>query len=169
MIKPEAFDSIRKHIDWNKPTKNNKIEQGGILLGFVKHDTERKVILGIVEEAIHGKGAIGTHQSLRMSHDVWKRMIDIADSIAQRQGKENLQIIGWYHTHPKNLNVFMSETDMATQRSFFYHDWQYAIVLNPHKATWKVFHGGSAKECEGIIGEYMEPHTSARLIAYDSK
>ena len=154
MIKPGAFNSICEHIDWNKKGNYNKVEQGGILLGYVQHDVEKKVVLGIVEEAIHGKSAVGTRQSLRMNHDVWKQMIDQADNIAHQRGRDDLQIIGWYHTHPNNLEVFMSETDMATQQRFFAHDWQFAVVLNPHKGRWKVFHGRFARECEGIIGEY---------------
>jgi len=154
MIKPSAFNSLCKHIDWNKKGKYNKVEQGGILLGYVKHDVEKKVILGIVEEVIHGKSAVGTRQSLRMSHDVWKQMIDQADNIAHQRGREDLQIIGWYHTHPNNLEVFMSEIDMATQQRFFAHDWHFAVVINPHKATWKVFHGRLARECEGIVADF---------------
>ena len=86
-----------------------------------------------------------------MNHATWKKMIDRVDMMLDSNPNKDLQIIGWYHTHPNQLDVFMSETDVGTQMRFFSNDWQFAIVLNPHKKLWRAFHGKNAEECKGFL------------------
>jgi len=81
-----------------------------------------------------------------MTHETWKDMLDVVDNLDSK-----LQIVGWYHTHPNDLDVFMSGTDTATQARVFSHDWQFAIVLNPHKKIWRSFYGANSNECQGYV------------------
>ena len=141
---------IKKHILWGKKVKENQVEQGGILIGKVIK-CERKINYGIVENAIPGTLAKGTSAYLEMNHKTWKEMIDEVDKIIDDHPKEQLQIIGWYHTHPNNLSIFMSGTDRNTQCSFFPNHWQFAVVLNPHKKIWGAFYGKDSKKCNGFI------------------
>ncbi|QHI36420.1 hypothetical protein IMCC3317_17830 [Kordia antarctica] len=151
-ITQKAREQIWNHISWgNHNTKNNKIEQGGILLGQVFFDEEREVQFGIVEEVVVGRNTNGSSVYLEMSHETWSQMLIDADKIIDDQEKGTIQIIGWYHTHPNGLDVFMSGTDMNTQQRFFNQDWHYAIVINPHKQIWKAFVGKEALECKGFI------------------
>ena len=68
-----------------------------------------------------------------------------------------LQVIGWYHTHPGGLSVFMSGTDRATQRRHFSADWHFALVLNPHRQSIRAFHGPECLECSAaaIVSERL--------------
>lgn len=150
-IKNEAMKQIFHHIGWGKKSELNVVEQGGILLGQVFRDENRKLTYGIAEKAIAGSLARGSSAYLDMTHETWKQMLDSMDEILNENPEKNLQVIGWYHTHPNELSVFMSDTDRSTQRRLFSHDWQFAIVLNPHKQIWKSFYGIDAEECRGFV------------------
>lgn len=148
-LEKAALTQIFTHIGWGTKTKQNVVEQGGILIGEVFSDPKTNVQYGLVHEAIAGKEARGTSAYLEMNHDVWKAMIDRADEIIDARPKDNWQIIGWYHTHPNDLSVFFSATDLGTQRRFFHESWHYALVFNPHKQVWKAFYGADARPCVG--------------------
>lgn len=150
-ITGEAMKQIFNHIEWGKRTGHNIVEQGGILLGQVFRDENKKLTYGIAETAIAGWLAKGSSVHLDITHETWKQMLDSADEILKENPEKNLQVIGWYHTHPNELSVFMSGTDQSTQSRLFSHDWQFAIVLNPHKQIWKAFYGMNADECRGFV------------------
>jgi proteasome lid subunit RPN8/RPN11 len=150
-LKQEAMHQIARHIGWGQWTEFNQVEQGGILLGQVFRDSEANLIYGVAHLAIAGESARGSSAHLEMTHETWKEMLDSVDKALLKQPEQELQIIGWYHTHPNNLSVYMSDTDRATQSRLFTHDWQFAIVLNPHKSIWRAFFGGSAQECRGYM------------------
>lgn len=145
-ITKSAFKTISDHIEWDRHTNENVVEQGGILLGNAFHDSATGIIYAIAERAIPGKLARGTSGYLEVTHETWKEMLDYVDQL-----NTGLQVIGWYHTHPNNLDVFMSGTDRATQARLFGNDWQFAIVLNPHKRIWRAFFGSLSHECKGYI------------------
>ena len=132
-IKPKAIKQIFEHISWGETTTENVVEQGGVLLGKVFFDEKKNLMY------------------LEMDHEVWKEMLDEFDAILDKDEEKQWQMIGWYHTHPNNLSVFMSGTDMGTQQRFFSNDWQFAIIFNPHKQIWKSFVGNEAVECAGMI------------------
>jgi proteasome lid subunit RPN8/RPN11 len=141
-----AFCEIKQHIGWGKRTDENRVEQGGILLGHAFRDSEKNLTYAIAEQAIPGMLAIGNAAYLEVTHETWKEMLDDVDRLGAQ-----LQVIGWYHTHPNNLDVFMSGTDRATQERLFGNDWQFAIVLNPHKKIWRAFYGANSCECRGHV------------------
>lgn len=150
-IQPKAIKQIFEHISWGETTTENVVEQGGVLLGKVFFDEKKNLMYGVVEEALAGKQAKGSSAYLEMDHEVWKEMLDEFDALLEKEGNKEWQIIGWFHTHPNNLSVFMSGTDMGTQQRFFSNDWQFAIIFNPHKQIWKAFVGNEAVECAGMI------------------
>lgn len=150
-ISKSAKDKIFRHISWGDQIASNIIEQGGILLGEVYIDKEINTTYGIVEIALSGESATASNVHLEMGHDTWKRMIDHADEILESLPEKKLQIIGWYHTHPNHLDVFMSGTDKATQSRLFSQDWHFAIVLNPQRKIWRAFHGKESLECKGYM------------------
>lgn len=141
---------ICTHIGWGQITKSNGFEQGGLLLGNVFRDPERMITFAIVEKALAGLSATGSMAYLSIGHATWNEMLDEADLYLDDQ-EYQLRIIGWYHTHPMTLQVFMSGTDMNTQRTFFPNYWQFAVVLNPHRQLWRSFLGGDALECSGNV------------------
>jgi proteasome lid subunit RPN8/RPN11 len=147
-LKMSAFQAILDHIEWGNRTRDNVVEQGGLLLGDAFRDPDTGLIYAIAEQSISGKLAIGTSSYLEVTHETWKEMLDYVDSL-----DTDLQVIGWYHTHPNNLDVFMSGTDQATQSRLFGTDWQFAMVLNPHRKIWRVFYGADSRECRGYVAD----------------
>lgn len=147
-LKMSAFQAILDHIEWGSRTRDNVVEQGGLLLGNAFRDPNTGVIYAVAEQSISGKLAMGTSSYLEVTHEAWKEMLDYVDSL-----DTDLQVIGWYHTHPNNLDVFMSGTDQATQSRLFGTDWQFAMVLNPHHKIWRVFHGADSRECRGYVAD----------------
>jgi proteasome lid subunit RPN8/RPN11 len=109
--------------------------------------------------------AKGSSVHLEMTHDTWKEMLDSADKLLEQSPQRELQIIGWYHTHPNGLQVFMSGTDRDTQSRMFAHDWQFAVVLNPQKQRWRAFFGHTARECKGyVIADEEGEESDAKLL-----
>lgn len=151
LLSQKAKETIFNHIDWNKDTTNNSVEQGGLLIGHSYRDEQNQKIIGYAKEAIPAFTAKGSMTYLEFDHATWKLMIDQLDTINEKNKDTDLQIIGWYHTHPGRLSVFMSGTDLNTQKQMFSMDWQFAIVLNPQKQIWRAFNGAEAKECKGYM------------------
>ncbi|MFH1113028.1 MAG: hypothetical protein V1792_03825 [Pseudomonadota bacterium] len=148
-----AKNEIFRHITWGRQIPDNSVEQGGLLLGRAFRDEEVGIMFGVVERAVAGSSARGTSAYLEMDHETWKAMIDKVDSVLEITPGSGLQIIGWYHTHPNTLDVFMSGTDKGTQQRFFACEWQFGVVLNPQRTIWRVFYGKDAQECQGFIVE----------------
>jgi proteasome lid subunit RPN8/RPN11 len=155
-----ARDQLFDHIKWgNAENKINKVEQGGLLLGNVYYEKEKNIQYAIVERIVMGSSAQGNAVHLEMDHNTWKEMIDQVDKILDEKVNEHLHIIGWYHTHPNNLEIFMSDTDKNTQERFFNNDWQYAIILNPHRKIWKAFYGKRGNECLVLFEQDAKDNT----------
>src|SRR5690349_12967673 len=110
----EAMSHIATHIGWGQNTQHNCVEQGGILLGQAFRDSEREVTYAVVNAAIAALSARGSSVHLEMSHETWKEMIDSVDRLLEESPQKELHVIGWYHTHPNGLPVFMSGTDRDT-------------------------------------------------------
>lgn len=141
-ISEEAEKEIKTHIHWNEKTDSNVYEQGGILVG--RPFMVENGILGVVEHVIPAEASRANSAYLEMGTDTWKKMLDIYD---EKYKNQCLYVIGWFHTHPNGLPVFMSGTDMGTQRNFFNQDWHFSVVLNPHRRLIACFNSADANKC----------------------
>jgi proteasome lid subunit RPN8/RPN11 len=151
-ITPAAREQIFSHIRWGeRDVAETMLEQGGLLLGKVYFDETERCNYGIAERGIAGRSAQGTATHLEMTHETWQEMMEKVDHLLEMEENKDLQIIGWYHTHPNHLDVFMSGTDMNTQQNYFNQDWHFAIVLNPQRQIWKAFSGQRSLECKGFF------------------
>ncbi len=107
-------------------------EIGGVLLGgFYRNDEGSFVEITDYVEATSAKG---TDVSLTFTHETWE---SIHAKIAQRHD-DNIQIVGWYHTHP-GLGVFLSKDDEFIHSSYFSDPWHVAIVHDPIYTNWACF------------------------------
>jgi hypothetical protein len=160
-LRPRARREIQEHIAWGERMRRNLVEQGGILLGRAYRDPRDGTIWAEVETAVPGASAQGSAAFVEFGHHTWGEMLHRVDRLGDIEGGTP-QVIGWYHTHPGELSVFMSGTDRATQRRMFYADWHFAMVLNPQKRVWRVFHGAACVECLGCA---VRPEQSAAELA----
>jgi proteasome lid subunit RPN8/RPN11 len=145
-----AAESIFSHIGWGMDTSQNQVEQGGLLLGTPFMDTRTGVTWAITKSVTPALSAKGSMSALEFPHECWRDFFGELDAINAGQDLA-LQVVGWYHTHPRHLKVFMSATDQATQRRFFREDWQFALVLNPQSRMLRAFNGIDAQPCRGYI------------------
>ena len=142
-ISQQAEHGIKKHIEWGIKTDRNVSEQGGILIG--KPFLVGNIMVGIAEYVIPGDAKRADAVYLEMGTETWAKMLKTYD---ERYKNDGLYIIGWFHTHPNDLPVFMSPTDMKTQKDFFNEEWHFSLVLNPHRRLAACFNSAKAIKCD---------------------
>jgi JAB1/Mov34/MPN/PAD-1 ubiquitin protease len=155
-----ATNALFGHIGWGHDTPLNQAEQGGLIIGNVYRDPSKGSVWGFAESVLPALDASGSMAYLKLSHQCWHNLLNQLDSLNEERST-SLQLIGWYHTHPKNLSVFMSGTDRHTQKLFFNKEWHFAAVLNPQRCEWRVFQGPEARACPGYILDYRNHSTGS--------
>ncbi len=115
-----AYEAVLRH------GRSSRLEQGGILLGRA-HGIAGEPGRYAVEvlRAIPAGGAASTSISFRFGRETWTGL-----RAGWRSEAPDLQLVGWYHTHP-DLGAFFSGTDRATQRDFFTRPWHVGLVVDP--------------------------------------
>jgi proteasome lid subunit RPN8/RPN11 len=142
-IDSRPLKAMREHIRWDRSTADNRVEQGGLIVGEVIRGPSQETT-ALITDTLPALGTQGSAAYVKFDHHVWMRMFDRFESFVE-SGRitGNQKIIGWYHTHP-NMQVFMSGTDMGTQQALFSKPWNYALVLNPQQLLCACFRGEMA-------------------------
>lgn len=136
---------------------DNRNEQGGWLIGRYVRDSSGTPVQVEVTEVLQAKtecrypGYIewSALEEIRLQQQFFE--IKEALAVTDPDEAENLSVVGWWHTHPNDLPVFMSGTDMGTQRLKYFKPEKYAVVLNPHKGIWRAFAGADATEVAAVM------------------
>ena len=136
-----ALTALKEHLE-----TNISVEQGGILFGQAYNDSEHGIYVEITA-AVPAPATIGTGAHLEFTSDSWQGIMDYSKST-----HPEANIVGWYHSHP-NIGVFMSGTDMRTQRAFFYHSWCVSIVCDPVRKQIGYFLGEDAMRVQAVKSE----------------
>lgn len=157
----KSCSKLKERIGWGHRTYQNHVEQGGILLGRVwRYKNE---VFSFVEDCILANTQ-GSSAFVEFTPDMWAAMQQELDNLNSLKAKEDkMAIIGWFHTHPNELAVFMSGTDQNTQNKNFSQDWQVSVVLNPHKKILRAFFGDKIQDGQ-IVGWENSP--SANVSDY---
>ncbi len=98
-------------------------EVGGVLAGEFCEDDEGAFVL--VKAIVRGLATKQGRGHVTFTQDTWNAIHETMD----KEHKE-LQIVGWYHTHP-SFGVELSEMDIFIQRNFFSHPAHVALVVDP--------------------------------------
>ncbi len=158
VISAEATHKLRNIIGWNRfDYPPNRIEMGGWLIGRYIRDDNGHIIQAEVTDILKAECCEGTPtylewpaiEDIRLQREFFRIKEDL--TLTHPDAGEALTRIGWWHTHPNSLPVFMSSTDMSTQRLKFFKPHDYSVVLNPHRMTWKAFIGKDAVEVPAIM------------------
>lgn len=152
-----AAKQILDSIGWGKVTANNKTEMGGKMIGYDVVDADGNLIQTIVVAVILADSHIRTAtyvewselETIRMNRKFYA-LQDAVEAI-NPEVANRLRIIGWFHTHVFSVPVWMSETDMTTQREYYKSPNQYSVILNPHTMIWKAFAGSDAVEIPAVM------------------
>ncbi|WP_375561058.1 Mov34/MPN/PAD-1 family protein [Bernardetia sp. OM2101] len=148
----EAFEVIKNHIGFGNDTQDNQVEQGGLLFGEVieyQNAQNETKFIGIVNYALAATTAEGSMRHLHFNHATWHSLLEEQDKIEEKDSKK--QLIGWYHTHPRHLEVYFSHIDKENHLTFFDKDWHFGLVLNPQRKEIKCFLGNKFEEVLCIL------------------
>jgi proteasome lid subunit RPN8/RPN11 len=149
IIGKRALKKLKDSLDWGQKTKRNVVEQGGVLLGEVAYHGNE--IYNLVRDVIFADTS-GSSVFVEFTRAMWSEMQDgLARLNETLDERKRLVIVGWFHTHPNDLPVFMSGTDINTQRLNFSLDWQASLVMNPHSNKFRAFFGGRATEGKVVL------------------
>lgn len=145
-----AANAILSFIEWDKHTEHNHTEVCGFMIGHHYYDESKDIYYTEVESIITVPTDMSTEVYLQLSTD---SMFAIEQALDAYNAEHNTdcKFIGWFHTHPNSLPVFMSSTDLITQTRYFSDDLGYAIVLNPHKLYWKAFRSVSCVDVKCMM------------------
>jgi proteasome lid subunit RPN8/RPN11 len=105
-------------------TSDTSVELGGVLLGRACCD-ERGQPFVVVSDCIRAEHYESTKGSFKFTHETWA-----AISRERERAAPDLQIVGWYHTHP-GWGVFLSGMDLFICENFFNKPLDIAYVIDP--------------------------------------
>jgi proteasome lid subunit RPN8/RPN11 len=117
-------DAIERHA-----LRDTAVELGGILLGAECVDEVTGKPFVWVTQSLEAKHYENTQSSFTYTHEAWEEITRDRD----RQFPD-LDIVGWYHTHP-DFGVFLSSHDLFIHHHFFAQPLQVAYVVDPIRQT----------------------------------
>lgn len=149
---------LNEKIGWGRfDFPRNKTEQGGWMIGHHITNGQGEIIKSEVQYILEAETDVREPGYIEWSalEDIrlQRAFFTIQRSVAETdpEAAKHLELLGWWHTHPDRLHVFLSGTDRATIQSKFNKPGHYSVVLNPHQKIWRVFAGPDATEIHGFI------------------
>jgi proteasome lid subunit RPN8/RPN11 len=113
-------DAIERHA-----LSDTSVELGGILLGKECLDQATGEPFVWITQSLEAKHYANTQASFTYTHDSWEEITRERDRL-----HPDLDIVGWYHTHP-SFGIFLSHHDLFIQQHFFAQPLQVAYVVDP--------------------------------------
>jgi proteasome lid subunit RPN8/RPN11 len=150
-------DAIERHA-----LRDTSVELGGIMLGMECVDDQTGEPFVWVTESLEAKHYENTQASFTYTHDSWEEITRERDRLYP-----DLDIVGWYHTHP-DFGIFLSSHDLFIHRNFFDQPLQLAYVVDPIRQTRGFFRwrDGGLDQVGGyyISSDRAERISLARLV-----
>lgn len=100
------------------------VELGGVMLGGHYHDENGQPFV-VVSDTLRAEHYESTKGSFKFTHETWEKISRQRDEFPPE-----LQMAGWYHTHP-DWGVFLSGMDMFICDNFFNKRLDVAYVIDP--------------------------------------
>jgi proteasome lid subunit RPN8/RPN11 len=150
-------DAIERHA-----LRDTSVELGGILLGKECIDEETGLPFVMVTKSLEAKHYENTQASFTYTHDSWEEITRERDRL-----HPDLDIVGWYHTHP-DFGIFLSSHDLFIHRHFFAQPLQVAYVVDPVRQTRGFFQwrDGDLQQVGGffVYADRGDRNALARLV-----
>ena len=147
----QTADAIERHA-----LRDTSVELGGIILGHECVDDQTGEPFVWVTESLEAKHYENTQSSFTYTHEAWEEITRERDRLYP-----DLDIVGWYHTHP-DFGIFLSSHDLFIHRNFFNQPLQLAYVVDPIRQTRGFFRwrdGG----LEQVGGYYLSADRGERI------
>ena len=106
-----------------------------------------------ITQSLEAKHYANTQASFTYTHDSWEEITRERDRLFP-----DLDIVGWYHTHP-SFGIFLSHHDLFIHQHFFAQPLQVAYVVDPIQQTRGFFQW---RDGEHGPGGGVLPHRRAR-------
>lgn len=158
-VRKAAEEKLIEHLSIDP---NN--ETGGVLVGQAYFCPDTKHHYTEIVGSIAALYTIGNRVHFRFTTECWQEILRI-----QKQEFAGTTIVGWYHSHPGH-GIFLSGTDLNTQRLSFKQIWQIATVYDPIRNQIGYFYSADGKKLEFGVGViYLveqldnQPDTSTNL------
>jgi proteasome lid subunit RPN8/RPN11 len=103
---------------------NTSVELGGVMLGGQFEDQGGRPFV-LVTDSLRAEHYESTKGSFKFTHDTWAKISRQRDEFPA-----DLQMVGWYHTHP-DWGVFLSGMDLFICENFFNKPLDVALVIDP--------------------------------------
>jgi proteasome lid subunit RPN8/RPN11 len=103
---------------------DTSVELGGVMLGGQYEDEDGRPFV-LVTDSLRAQHYESTKGSFKFTHDTWAQI-----TREREEFPEELQMVGWYHTHP-DWSVFLSGMDMFICNNFFNKKLDVALVIDP--------------------------------------
>jgi proteasome lid subunit RPN8/RPN11 len=103
---------------------DTSVELGGVLLGGRFQDEQGRPFV-VVSDCLRAEHYESTKGSFKFTHETWSAITRDRQRLAP-----DLEMIGWYHTHP-GWGVFLSGMDMFICDHFFNKSLDIAYVIDP--------------------------------------
>lgn len=130
---------------------DTSVETGGVLCGKIKDNGEI-----FISDFIKAEYTEATLVSLTFTHKTWEAI----NSVMETKSKD-LQIIGWFHSHPGHT-VFMSGYDEFIQNNFFDKDFMVSYIFDPIKNE-RGFFVTENKSIRRLGGYYLTKEISSEI------
>jgi proteasome lid subunit RPN8/RPN11 len=156
-LERQPADAIERHA-----LRDTSVELGGILLGKECLDEKTGQPFVMVTQSLEAKHYENTQASFTYTHDSWEEISRERDRL-----HPELDIVGWYHTHP-DFGIFLSGHDLFIHQHFFGQPLQVAYVVDPIRQTRGFFQwrGPGVVQVDGffLMAGRGERQTLARLV-----
>lgn len=136
---------------------DRSIELGGVLLGGQYLDEEGRPFV-VIEECIRAQHYEATKGSFKFTHETWEQI-----TRTREQFPDDLQMVGWYHTHP-GWGVFLSGMDLFICDHFFNRPLDVALVIDPCQDERGMFQWTEDRTVRQTLGFYL---TANRFRAHE--
>jgi proteasome lid subunit RPN8/RPN11 len=123
-VERQPADAMERHA-----LSDTSVELGGILLGKECVDEATGTPFVWITQSLEAKHYANTQASFTYTHDSWEEISRERDRLFPE-----LDIVGWYHTHP-SFGIFLSHHDLFIHQHFFAQPLQVAYVIDPVQQT----------------------------------
>ena len=144
-------DAIERHA-----LRDTSVELGGIMLGKECVDDVTGEPFVWVTKSLEAKHYENTQASFTYTHDSWEEISRERDKLYPE-----LDVVGWYHTHP-DFGIFLSSHDLFIQHHFFSQPLQVAYVVDPIRQTRGFFRWRSG-QMEQVGGFHLSADRGDRV------
>ncbi len=127
---------------------DTRVELGGVMLGHTGQDDQGRPFV-VVLDSLRAEHYKATRGSFTFTHETWQ-----AITRQRTQRDPELQMVGWYHTHP-GWGVFLSGMDQFICQNFFAHALDVALVVDPCQGDTGWFQWNENRQTERCSGYYL--------------